>query len=131
MDKASIIEQIKQMTGIGEVEEIEYKPDFLVLRFFYEFDDDEVEAARDYADTESTGDDEDEWYDDCYIPFLVDAAVDEVRDTIEEMVESGDINAQYVSYEPERDDKSLEFVAVFTDEEVEFDIDEVLNSIGI
>lgn len=132
MEKGSILEQLKQSLGISDVEEIDYKPNFLVTRFFYDFDDDETEAARDYADSQgSMEDDEDAWYDERYIPYLTDIAVDEVRDTIEDIVESGDVSAEYISYEPERDDNSLEFIAVFADKDVEFDIDEVLDSIGI
>lgn len=132
MDKSVIIEKMGQANGIVDIEEIGYKSDFLVLRFFYEYDDDELDAARDYANTESSEeDDEDKWYNEYYKPYIIDIAVDEVRDTLEELVESQDVNAEYISYEPEMDDDSLEFIAVFTDRDNEFDIDDVLDELNL
>ena len=132
MNKSVVLGQLKQSDVINDVEEIEYKPEFLVVRFFYKFDEDELEAARDYADSETDGKvDEKSWYDDFYIPYLTDISVDEVRDTIEDMVEELNLAAEYISYEPERDDTAIEFIAVFTDDGREFDIDQVLDSISI
>lgn len=132
MDKNSIMELLKQSDIISNVEEIEYKPDFLIVRFFYGYSEDELEAAKDYANTEASNeDDEDKWYDEYYIPYLIDIAVDEISDTIEDMIEKSSLNAEYVSYEPGREDKTSEFIAVFTDASKEFDIDEILDSIGI
>lgn len=132
MNKNNLIEQIRQSGAIVDVEEIEYKPDFLVVRFFYDYDEDELDAARDYANSEtSSEDDEDKWYDEFYIPYIIDLAVDEVKDTIEEIVDKNSVGAEYISYEPGRDDKNVEFIAVFANEGIEFDIDEILESIGI
>lgn len=132
MNKIKIIDYLRQSAGIEDVEEIEYKPGFLVLRFFYSYDNDELDAARDYADKESsTENSEDQWYDEYYLPYMMDLAVDEVRDDIEELVESEEINVEYISYELDRDDESLEFIAVFADDTNEFDIDKVLEELGL
>lgn len=132
MNKMKIMDYLRQSAGIEDVEEIEYKSGFLVLRFFYVYDDDELDAARDYADNESSEENsEEEWYDEYYLPYLIDLAVDEVNDDIEELVDSEEINAEYISYELEKDDEGLEFVAVFADEANEFDIDEVLDELGL
>lgn len=132
MDKGKVIEHMRNSGCIGNVEEIEYKPDYLVLRFFYDFDDDEIEAAKDYANNESGEDsDEDTWYGEYYSPYLTDLAVDEVRDIIEELVENQDYNAEYISYELDKDDESMEFIAVFTDSDKEFEIDDVLDSLNL
>lgn len=132
MDKNQIIEKLKKAPGIQEVEEINYKADFLVLRFFYDYDEDELEAASDYANSQSDADDdEDKWYGEYYIPYIIDVAVDEVRDTIEEMVEELDISAEYVSYEPDKDDESCEFIAAFAAGGTEFDIDKILDELEL
>jgi len=132
MDNNKIIEALRQSQGIGLVEEIKYKPGFLVLRLVYDYDEDELEAAKDYANSQTSLEkDEDNWYDEYYIPYIIDLAVDEVRDTIEEIVEEMDIDAQYISYEPERDDESCEFIAVFTNKDTEYDIDDVLDEAGL
>lgn len=132
MDKNKILDILKQLPGIGDVEEIQYEPEYLVVRMFYDYDVDELEAARDYANSQSNAaDDEDKWFSEYYIPYLIDLAVDEVRDSIEEIVDSRNVIAEYISYEPDREDDSCEFIAVFADEGKEFDIDDILDDIGI
>lgn len=132
LDKNTIMERLKKSPGIEGVEEITYKPDFLVLRFFYDYDEDELEAATDYANSHSNADDdEDKWYGEYYIPYIIDVAVDEVRDTIEDMVEEMNISAEYVSYEPDKDDEGCEFIAVFAAGGEEFDIDNILDELKL
>ncbi|KPU44196.1 hypothetical protein OXPF_23640 [Oxobacter pfennigii] len=132
MDKNKILETLRQSQVVEDIEEIKYKPDFLVARFFYVFDSDETEAAQDYANSMSDQDEnEDAWYEEHYIPYLIDIAVDEVRDVIEDMVDDTGLNAEYVSYEPDREDDRCEFLAVFADGDKEFDIDEVLDNLEI
>jgi hypothetical protein len=132
MDKEKILDNLKQSAGVQDLKEIEYKQGYLVLQFFYEYDNDEIEAAKAYANNETNSEDsEDVWYDEYYIPYLIDIAVDEVSESLEDMVEKMDLNAQYVNYELERDDESCEFVAVFAENDVEFDIEDVLNEIGM
>lgn len=132
MDNSKIVNALNQSQGIGTVEEIEYKPGFLVLRLIYDYDQDELDAAKAYANSQGNAEqDEDKWYDEYYIPYLIDLAVDEVRDSIEELVDEMDLNAQYISYEPERDDDSCEFIAVFGGKDTEYDIDDVLDEIGL
>lgn len=130
MDRNSVMEMFKQYPVFEEVEEIGSKDGLLVLRFYYGYDDDELDAAREYADSETNiEEDEDKWYDEYYIPYIADIAMDEVRDTMEEMVERTGYNAEFVSYEPERDSERCEFAAVIADENREFDIEEILESL--
>jgi tRNA splicing endonuclease len=130
MDRNSVMEMFKQYPVFEEVEEIGSKDGLLVLRFYYGYDDDELDAAREYADSETNiEEDEDKWYDEYYIPYIADIAMDEVRDTMEEMVERTGYNAEFVSYEPERDSERCEFAVVIADENREFDIEEILESL--
>lgn len=130
MDKNKIIDYIKNSPGIEDIEEIQYKPDFLVLDFYYAYDEDEMNSAKDFANSETdNGETNDAWYDEHYIPYLMDIALDEVGDTLQDAVEEMDLNVEFVNYELERDDESCEFIAVFAEKDVEFDIDEVLDSI--
>jgi hypothetical protein len=132
MDKNKVIEFLKQSQVVEDIEEIEYKPEILVLSFFYDYDDAEIEAAKDFANGKTSADDsEDIWYDEHFIPYIIDIAVDEVRDTLEELVEKTGLNVEYINYEPDRDDDSCEFIAVFADEGKEFDIDKILDEIDI
>jgi ribosomal 30S subunit maturation factor RimM len=131
MDKVKILDYLKNQGVSQEIEEIDYKKDFLVLRFFYGYDGDELEAAKEYANSQTDSEDEDKWYDEYYIPYLIDIAVDEVRDTMEEIVEELDVNAEYITYQPDREDESCEFIAVFSASGNEFEIDDVLEALGI
>lgn len=130
MEKDKIIDYIEESPGIEDIEEISYKPELLVLDFFYVFDDDELNSAKDFANKETNnGETDDAWYDEHYIPYLMDIALDQVSDTLQDASEEMNLNVEYVNYEIERDDESCEFIAVFSEKDVEFDIDEVLDSI--
>jgi hypothetical protein len=131
MDKNKILEVLNKSSELQSIEEIQYKPDFFVVRFFYGYDESEMDAAKDYANSQDNNDDEDKWYDEFYLPYLVDIAVDEVRDIIEELVDNHNLSAEYISYEPDRDDDNCEFIAVFTNEDKEFDIDSILDELKI
>ena len=131
MDKNKVQEYLKSQGILQEIEEIEYKKDFLVIRFFYDYDEDELGAAKEYANSQTDSEDEDKWYDEYYVPYLIDIAVDEIRDTMEEVVEELGVNAEYITYQPERDDDTCEFIAAFADSENEFDIDDILEELNL
>ncbi|MEA4825587.1 MAG: hypothetical protein VB130_02975 [Clostridium sp.] len=130
MNKTNILE-ILQENGLNNVEEITSKENLFVVRFFYDFDEDELEAARGYANDESEDEEDGEgWKDEYYLPYLNDIAADNVGDTIEEITEEFNINAQYISYEFDgEEDANCEFIAVFSSEA--FDIEEVLEELEL
>lgn len=128
MDKNKVMELLNNSPGVEDVEEIDYKPEIMVLRFYYRFDSDEIEAAKDYANTQTQ--DEHKWYDEYYLPYLTDIATDEVRDNLEELVDETGIDVEYINYELGREDGACEFIAAFTEEDLELDIDKVVEDLN-
>ncbi|MCM8711340.1 hypothetical protein M2651_09880 [Clostridium sp. SYSU_GA19001] len=132
MDKKAIIE-ILEKNELSEIEEIEYKEGSLVLRFFYDFDEDEIESARAYANDESEDEENgDIWYEDFFLPYLNDLAVDNVGEYIEEIMEEHEVDAQYVSYEIDEEEYSYnEFIAAFFPKGKAVEIEEVLEELEL
>jgi hypothetical protein len=130
LNKKEIIE-ILEKNELSEIQEIEYKEDAVVLRFFYDFDSDETEAARAYANDESEDEENgDEWYEEFFLPYLNDLAVDNVGEAIEEIMEQLNIDAQYVSYEMDEEEYSYnEFIAAFFPKGKEVEIEQVLDEL--
>lgn len=113
--------------GLTEVEEIDGTKEYSVIRFFYDFDKDEVEAAKAYANEES--DDEpnsDEWYRNWYNPYLLDIANDNVEGTIEDVMDEYEVFAKLKVAEADIGDTNyVKYIVVVTEEE-ELDLEEVL-----
>ncbi|GLC32147.1 hypothetical protein [Clostridium omnivorum] len=132
MNKKGIQEHLAN-NGLTEIEEIEYKNDAYVLRFFYDFDKDEINAARAYANDESEDEENgDIWYEEFFLPYLSDVAVDNVGDMMEEIMEEFDIDAQFVSYEMDEEEYSYnEFIAAFFKKGEEKDIEQILEELEI
>ncbi len=132
MDKKAIIEFLRG-NGIEEVEEIPYQEGKLILRFFYDFDEDELKAAKAYANDESNSEkQDDEWYEEYFIPYLSDVAIDNVGDLIEDVMESFEVDVQYVSYDIDKDNCDYnEFVAVIFEKDEDVDIDNILEELQL
>lgn len=130
MNKNDVLEFLKE-NGLDDVEEISTKRNMVAIRFYYIFDEDELEAARGYANDES-GDDEngESWNEEYYLPYLNDIAADNVGEIMEEIIEEFEVSGQYVSYDADVDENAkCEFIAVFSDED--FDIEEVLEELDL
>lgn len=129
MDKEKIINFL-QSNGLEEVEDLSYD-DIIVLKFFFDFDDDELKAARAYASDECEEEEEsDTWYDEFYLQYLNELAVDNVGEVIEDLMEELEIEAQYMSYELDKENHEYsEFVAVFYNKGKELDLDQILDKI--
>ncbi|MCM0648471.1 hypothetical protein NBE98_08795 [Clostridium swellfunianum] len=130
MDKKSII-GILEKNELSQVEEIEYKEGSIVLRFFYDFDEDEIEAARAYANDESEDEENSNvWFEEFFLPYLSDIAVDTAGEVIEEIMEDLDIDAQFVSYEIDEEEYNYnEFVAAFSPKGKAVEIEKVLDEL--
>lgn len=132
LEKKEIIERLKK-EGFSEIDEIKYKKDMLVLNFFYEFDDTELDGAKEYANEnydEEKG--ESDWYDVYFLPYLTDIASDNVREIVEEICDDLDVQGEFVAYEMDKNSyEQCEFTIVFADEDKDFDIDEILEELEI
>lgn len=132
MDKKKIIQSLKE-NGLTEIEDLKYEGGALALRFFYDFDEPELDAARAYSNDESDDEEEgDIWYEEFFKPYLSDLAVDNVGEVIEEIMDKYDIDAQYISYEIDEDEYNYnEFIGIFYEKDKEFVIEDVLDEIGV
>lgn len=135
MDKNNIVKYLL-VSGLSEVEEIEYKDkETLVLRFFYDFDEDELSAAQAYAEEECEEDENEEKFYDFYVPYLNEIAVDNVSDIVEGLMEEEGLKAQFISYDVETDETNeeepyAEFIAVVT-EDKDVDIEKILDELNL
>ncbi len=122
-----------EANDIEDIEEIEYKEDALLLRFYYDFDSDEISSARAYANDECEEDKESEaWFEEFFLPYLNDIAVDNVGEIIEELTEKHELNAQYVTYETDSENYDYcEFIVVVSSKDKKYEIEDILDELEL
>lgn len=125
----SEIKSFLEDNDLSDVEEIKQEDDYILLKFYYDFDKDELMAAKSYSNEESDFEAEsDEWYNDYYIPFLKDIADDNVESIVEDAAEEFEIEGKYKSLIMESGELGyLRFVAVFSGEMDESEMEDILN----
>ncbi|MZI80017.1 hypothetical protein GT646_04060 [Clostridium butyricum] len=125
----SEIKSFLEDNDLSDVEEIKQEDDYILLKFYYDFDKDELMAAKSYSNEESDFEAEsDEWYNDYYIPFLKDIADDNVESIVEDAAEEFEIEGKYKSLVMESGELGyLRFVAVFSAEMDESEMEGILN----
>lgn len=125
----SEIKSFLEDNDLSDVEEIKQEDDYILLKFYYDFDKDELMAAKSYSNEESDFEAEsDEWYNEYYIPFLKDIADDNVESIVEDASEEFEIEGKYKSLVMESGELGyLRFVAVFSAEMDESEMEDILN----
>lgn len=128
MDYQEIIEFLED-NGVSEVEELRSENDNMIIKFYYDFDKEELAAARAYANEESDLEEEsDEWYRDWYLSYLYDIAKDELDETFEELNEEFNTSSVFkVLANDANNSEYVKFVAMICDEEYDEDLEEQLN----
>jgi len=130
MDKEKIINYLEE-NELSEVEMISEQKDLFVTRFYYDFDETELKAAEAYANDGSGKEKSDSWYEEFYIPYLTELAVDNVGELMEEIMEDMGLKAQFVAYEMEIDSDFSEFISIFYKDDIQVNIEDVLAKLGI
>jgi hypothetical protein len=132
LNKQAILEYLKN-EGLDEIDEIKYRDNVLVYNLFYSFDDPEKEAAKDYAnENHSDEKSEDEWYNEHFLPYLIELATDNVKDILSDLCDEHGMEAEFVVYELDRENyDQLEFIIMFANEGTEIDVDSVLGDLDI
>lgn len=125
----SEIKSFLEDNDLSDVEEIKQEDDYILLKFYYDFDKDELMAAKSYSNEESDFEAEsDEWYNEYYIPFLKNIADDNVESIVEDAAEEFEIEGKYKSLVMESGELGyLRFVAVFSAEMDESEMEDILN----
>ncbi|MBE6071103.1 MAG: hypothetical protein E7208_03990 [Clostridium butyricum] len=128
MDITEIITYLED-NGLEEVEEIKNVGDAIIIKFYYDFDNDELSAARSYSNDESDFEEEsDEWYSECYIPYLKDIAVDNVEGICEEVMDEYEVGFKYKELGMQRGSgEFFEFIAAFSDTLEDTELEDILN----
>ena len=125
---AEIIDFLED-NGLSEVEEVKNTDDYIVLKFYYDFDNEELSGAKEYANEESDSEEEsDEWYKDYYLSYLGDIAKDNCSEIIEEASEEFEIEGMCKPLEMDNNASSyMKFIAVFNKGLDDIDLEEILN----
>ena len=93
--KSSEIIAFLEDSGLSDIEEIKKKSNYTVIKFYYDFDKEEISAAKAYSTEESDFEPEsDEWYTEYYMPYLKDVAVDNIESIIEEIVDEFELECK-------------------------------------
>lgn len=132
LNKSIIMEYLKN-EGLNEIDEIKYRDNVLVYNLFYTYDEPEIDAAKDYANEnydEKNG--EDEWYDEYFLPYLIELATDNVKDILSDLCEEQGMEAEFVVFELDRQNyEQLEFVIMFANEGTKIDVDGILKDLEL
>ena len=125
----SEIKSFLEDNDLSDVEEIIQEDDYVLVKFYYDFDKEELSAAKSYSNEESDFEAEsDEWYNEYYIPYLKEIAEDNVGSIIEDTAEEFEIEGRYRELGMESGDVGyLRFMAVFSEELNEEEMEDILN----
>lgn len=127
--KSSEIVSYLEDNGLEDIEELKLKSNYVVLKFYYDFDKEEINGAKAYSTEESDFEPEsDEWYKEYYFPYLRDIAVDNVESILEDIMEEYEIEAKYKELGMENVDSDyFKFITIFSDELTDSEMEDVLN----
>ncbi|EKQ53185.1 MULTISPECIES: hypothetical protein [unclassified Clostridium] len=127
--KSSEIINFLEENDLADVEEIKRKGNYVIIKFFYDFDKEELSAAKAYSNEESDFEPEsDEWYKEYYIPYLRDIAVDNVEAILEETMEEFELETKYKEFGMENVESGyFKFIAAFSDELTDSEMEDILN----
>lgn len=131
MVKGEILKALREKE-VSEVEEIKYKKGSFVVKFFYDFDEDEISAARSYSNEEGDYEAEsDEWYKELYLPYLCDISLDNVEEYIEEIADEYELQGQVKALDLDISNPTFgAFIAVFSEDEEE-DIEDIIEELDL
>ena len=132
MDSKKILEMLEN-EGLDEIDQIEYKEGILVYDFFYTYDSEELESAKEFAN-ESTeqGVSEKEWNEKYFLPFLTEIAADNIRDILGDICDELKLQGEFVAYEIDQDSyEQCEFVIVLSEEGKEISIDDIFRELEL
>jgi hypothetical protein len=132
INRQAIMEFLER-EGLDEVDEIEYKESILVYNFFYTFDDDEMDAAKSYANENYDPEKgEEQWYEEYFLPYLTDVAADNVKDMLDDLCEEFELEGEFIVYEIERESyEQCEFALVVAPRGKQFNMDEILEELDL
>lgn len=129
MDSDKILDVLDE-NGLSDLEIVNEQDNYIVIKFSYDFDDEEKKGAKSYANEESDlEEDSSEWLSDWYLSYLYDVAKDNIQEIVEEICEDFELEGEYRTIE----DENTEFmrtVLVLCQDSSEIDMEEILSEIN-
>lgn len=153
MNKKEQILELMENAQLTDTEVLKEEENLLLVQFFYDFDQDELDAAQSFANSEKLDEDadevtvegqktveepdlayeeEDEYLGDAKQKYLAEIAIDHVGEVLEDIQEELGVEIQYVGYDLEEDEyDAFEFVAVIFEKGKAIDIEDLLDELDI
>lgn len=130
MDKYRIINYLAT-NGLTEIEDISSEKNRLALKFYYDFEEVEIQGAKACANDDTDyEEDSNPWIVEGVIPYLDDIATDNVEEILEEVMEDFEVVAKAEGYDIDPTNYSgKQFLAVFLSEDEELEIDRILDEL--
>lgn len=132
MDSKRIIKMLER-EGLEEIDQIEYKKDIQVYDFFYTYDQEEIDSAKEFAN-ESTEKDvsQKEWNEKYFLPFLIEIAADNIRDILGDICDEMKLQGEFIAYEIDEDSfEQCEFVIILSEEGTEINVDDIFKELEL
>lgn len=128
MNKEMILEYLEN-NGVTDVDVVRSEENLMVATGFYDFDEDELAAAKAYAESQvEEGEDTKE----PLTSYLVDLAVDNLGEIMEDLIEEEGIDAQYLTYEMDEEDmESLQVAMLFSKGDLDKDLEDILDELEL
>ncbi|HSL85399.1 MAG TPA: hypothetical protein VK861_00525 [Bacteroidales bacterium] len=129
MNKETIMQYLEN-NGLTDIDVLKEDEGLLVTTAYYDFDDDEMEAAKAYAKDQVEEGDDEAVYNDYVMNYLVDLAVDNIGEVMEEFIEEEGIDAQYLTYEMDSDEMdSIQVAMLFSKGDFDSDLEDILDEL--
>lgn len=128
MEVEEIIDFLED-NDISEIKELKSKDNYAIFNFYYNFDNEELSAARAYANEESDVEEEsDNWYSDWYLSYLYDIAKDNIEEILEDMDEElGTSSLSKIIINEANNTEYVKFVVIICNSTFEGEIEDILN----
>ena len=127
MQELEIINILKE-NDLSDVEVLKNEEEYVLVNFYFDFDKDLQDAAKAYANSESSEEEfSNAWYNEYYFPYLYDFANDEVLEVIEQVIETLDVEGEMMAFQmTEKTSDYVQVMALFTEEDSNVVIEDVV-----
>ncbi len=131
MNKDTILEYLEK-NGLSDVDILKEDENLLLATAYYDYDDAEKAASKEYAKTQVEDEEDQAAYNEYVMNYLVDMAVDHVGEVMEEIIEEETVDAQYLTYEMDPEDmNSLQVAMLFSKGDMDKDLEDILDELEL
>lgn len=149
MTKKEEILKLMEEAELSDIEILKEEESLTLIRFFYDFDEDELRAAENFAKSESEEeeesaeveetaevdlayDEDEEFFGDDKQKYLSEIAIDHVGEILEDLQDELMMEIQYVGYNlDEGEYDAFEFIAVIFEKGQALNIEDILDELDI